>query len=322
MIQPRHIYNLHLDIVHGCQLRCVGCPNSTLLPKVKRIAIGDFAAILRNIDVEAVHTLRLFNFGEPLLHKDLPGILAEIPKQRWRAEVVEISTNAQHVDWSALERALALNVLNRLVVSCDGDGTPAEYERLRPPSKWSKLISFLERVREIRDRVSPELQLVTRTISTRRSERERWREVLEPRGWTPEFRGWMVLPESAKVMTGRDVQVPNGKCFFLAEPEDFSGHPWHGEVRLLYVDYDGTVVPCCMHPQAGNFGNLKQQKYSEILSGMARAAFIKHMESERKSMAVCGSCEMGPVGNEGPSFWSVLDLVDDAVPAIPVEATA
>ena len=155
MIQPRHIYNLHMDIVHGCQLRCVGCPNSTLLPKVKRISVADFSRILGNIDVEAVHTLRLFNFGEPLLHKDLPGILAEIPKQRWSTEVVEISTNAQHVDWDSLARALELKVLTRLVVSCDGDGTPGEYERLRPPSKWSKLIEFLERTRELRDRHSP-----------------------------------------------------------------------------------------------------------------------------------------------------------------------
>lgn len=308
MSQPRHIYNLHIDIVHGCQLRCVGCPNSTLLPKVKRMSVAEFSTILGNIDVELVHTLRLFNFGEPLLHKDLPGILALIPQQRWSTEVVEISTNAQHVDWHKLTEALKLNVLNRLVVSCDGDGTPGEYERLRPPSKWSRLIEFLERTRELRDRYSPDLKLITRTISTRKSERERWRQVLEPRGWTPEFRGWMVLPESQSVMTGRAVAVPEGKCFFVADAEEFTGHPWHGEVRLLYVDQDGTVVPCCMHPQAGNFGNLLKSRYSEILGGGARAGFIKHMEVARSEMPVCGSCEMGPVGNEGPSFWSVLDV--------------
>jgi radical SAM protein with 4Fe4S-binding SPASM domain len=308
MHQPRHIYNLHIDIVHGCQLRCVGCPNSTLLPKVKCMSVADFSTILSNIDVELVHTLRLFNFGEPLLHRDLPGILAQIPKQRWSTEVVEISTNAQHVDWLKFTEALKLNVLNRLVVSCDGDGTPGEYERLRPPSKWSKLIGFLERARELRDRHSPNLQLVTRTISTLKSERDRWKEVLEPRGWTPEFRGWMVLPESQSVMTGRAVAVPPGKCFFVADAEEFTGHPWHGEIRLLYVDQDGTVVPCCMHPQAGNFGNLLKSRYSEIQSGAARAGFIKHMEVARSEMPVCGSCEMGPVGNEGPSFRSVLDM--------------
>ena len=109
-------------------------------------------------------------------------------------------------------------------------------------------------------------------------------------------------------MTGREVAVPQGKCFFLAQPEEFKEHPWSGEIRLLYVDYDGTVVPCCMHPQAGTFGNLKTHRYSQILAGQARAAFIRQMEVDRASMSVCGSCEMGPIGNEGPSFWSVLDI--------------
>ena len=72
--------------------------------------------------------LRLFNFGEPLLHHDLAGILACIPKQRWKTRFVEISTNAQFVDWPSFEEALRQRVLTQIAVSCDGDGTPAEYE--------------------------------------------------------------------------------------------------------------------------------------------------------------------------------------------------
>jgi len=65
------IYNVHFDVVHGCQLRCVGCPNSTLKPKIKTIDPDFFGTCLRNIDVQQIHTFRLFNFGEPLLHKQL-----------------------------------------------------------------------------------------------------------------------------------------------------------------------------------------------------------------------------------------------------------
>jgi len=153
-IKPKHIYYFHIDIVHGCQLRCVGCPNSTLLPKISRISVEDFRACLGNVDVERVHTLRLFNFGEPLLHKHLAEIVAVIPQQSFKTSIVEISTNAQRVDWQDFENTLKQEVVNRLVVSCDGDGTPSEYERLRPPSKWSHLIEFLERARVLRDRWS------------------------------------------------------------------------------------------------------------------------------------------------------------------------
>lgn len=303
---PRSIYNFHFDIVHGCQLRCLGCPNTTLLPKIKRIAVEDFRRCLANVDVDRVHTLRLFNFGEPLLHKELPDLIAVIPQQRWRASIVEISTNAQQVEWDDFEEMLKLEVVNRIAVSCDGDGTPEEYERLRPPSKWSKLIEFLERTRELRDRWSPATELTTRTIVQEREDKNRWRKVLQPRGWTPEFRTWMHLPETSNNMVGRDTVVPEGRCFFMSEPEDFKRHPWGGEIRFLYVDWDGTVVPCCAHPRAGYLGNLKEQRYSEILAGQERRDFLAEMERNRRGMSVCGQCEMGPPGQEGPSFQAKI----------------
>ncbi|MGH8041695.1 MAG: SPASM domain-containing protein [Rudaea sp.] len=306
LVQPKDIYCAHIDIVHGCQLRCVGCPNSTLQPKIKRVAVTDFRTMLGNIDVERIHLLRLFNFGEPLLHKQFSAIVAEIPKQRWKAEIVEISTNAQQVYWDDFEQAIKQDVIHRLVVSCDGDGSPAEYERLRPPSKWEKLIEFLDRVRGIRDRWSPQLQLITKSVVRSKQDMTQWRSVLEPRGWTPEFRSWMALPEAEQNMTEREIHAPSGPCVFLAEPEEYTAHPWRGEIRLLYVDADGTVVPCCIHPRAGEFGNLLRQKYSEILRGELRARFKRQMTENRAAMHICGQCELGPVGNEGQSFHNAM----------------
>lgn len=305
------IYAVQFDIVHGCQLRCVGCPNSTLLPRIGRIAVSDFDRALRNIDVERIHTFRLFNFGEPLLHKELARIVECIPRQSWKASIVELSTNAQQVDWEDFEQMIRLEVVNRLVVSCDGDGTPEDYERLRPPSRWSRLIEFLDRARELRDRWAPAMQLATRTICEPEpaASRQRWRDLLQPRGWVPEFRRWMALPESAVNMTRRELQVPPGVCGFLADPSEFAGHhPWHGQINLLYVDCDGTVVPCCMHPQAGVLGNLFTQTYNEILQSRQRAEFIAQMRRERASMPVCGRCDLGPIGQEGPSFRASIDL--------------
>jgi radical SAM protein with 4Fe4S-binding SPASM domain len=304
--QPKHIFTAHIDIVHGCQLQCVGCPNSVLLPKVKRISVEDFSTILGNIDVERIHTLRLYNFGEPLLHKNLAEIVAQIPKQTWKPSVVEISTNAQRVDWQDFEAMLKLEVVNKLVVSCDGDGSPSEYERLRPPSKWEKFIEFLERARELRDRWSPSTQLWTRSVIRTQQDAQRWEDILRPRGWTPEFRRWMALPEAKENLTGREMVAPKGSCVFLAQPEEFYAHPWFGEINLLYVDADGTVVPCCMHPQAGVLGNLRTHKFSEILFGAGRRQMKEMMDTDRASMPVCGECDVGPVGKEGASYWSQL----------------
>jgi len=42
---------VHFDIVDGCNLKCVGCPNSTMTKKVRRIDEQTFEACLQNIDV-------------------------------------------------------------------------------------------------------------------------------------------------------------------------------------------------------------------------------------------------------------------------------
>jgi len=275
----RSIAHCHFDIVQGCQLRCVGCPNSTLQPPVKRISVADFDLCLGNIDVKAIGLLRLFNYGEPLLHRELPALLEVIPRQRWKAVEVEISTNAQFVDWPSFTAALATRILTRLVVSCDGDGTPEDYERLRPPSRWPRLVEFLEKAGDLRRRLHPDLDLVTRTICTDPAEQARWRALVEPLGWTPQFRSWLALPGSQEHMTGQPAAVPQGLCIFQTHHD------------VLYVSQDGTVVPCCAHPQAATLGNLKEQRFNAIMIGERRRAFIAAMAADRPAMAICGSCE-------------------------------
>ncbi len=277
---PRVLLITHFEIVSGCQLRCVGCPNSILQPKVQRISVSDFAACLANIDVKAIRLLRLFLYGEALLHRELPELLRQIPKQTWRAQQVEISTNAQFAHWPTFEEALATGIPTRLVVSCDGDGTPESYEALRPPSRWSTLIQFLDRTREIRDRVNPKLELMTRTICDDPVEQQRWRDVLEPRGWKPEFRGWLSLPDSE-----REIANPNkpgeGLCIF----QQRSG--------LLYVDSDGTMVPCCAYPRAAELGNLKTHRLSEILASDTLHDFRTALAARDSSVPVCAKCPWG-----------------------------
>lgn len=309
-LQTDIIHLFHFDIVKGCQLRCIGCPNSTLLPKVERISVDDFDKCLSNVDVKTVNLLRLFNYGEPLLHHDLPGILKQIVVQRWATKVVELSTNAQFVNWDQFEEAIRMRVINRLVVSADGDSTPESYEALRPPSKWSKLMEFLQRATALRNKYAPRMELITRTIVDKASAFEGWNAILKPLEWEAEFRSWKLLPQSAKNMTDHELENPEGVCYFQSDPYSIS-IPWLERKNLyrkgyfqLYVDWSGTVVPCCAHPGAGKLGNLKDTTYHAILNGAERRAFVEQMESARRSMPVCGECEFGSVTAPGPSFFS------------------
>jgi len=274
------------------------------MDKVRRMAVEDFRKCIDNLDVEFIQYFRLFNFGEPLLHDNLTGILSVLREQSWRAEVLELSTNAQFCNWDDFATALQVGVLTRLVVSCDGDGTPGEYETLRPPSKWEKLVEFLERARQLRDRYAPGLNLVTRTIVEDVQSMKRWENLLVPLGWEPEFRDWKVLPDSKENKTGREIRVPMDVCTFLAPSTRFTER-YHGEVNQLYVDASGTVVPCCAHPKAANLGNLMEQRATELLASPERQAFIQQLEANRRVVPICNKCEFGPPENPGESFKQI-----------------
>ena len=241
------IKQLHFDIVDGCQLQCVGCPNSTLLKKPRFITPELFRTAVHNIDVQKVRSFRLFNYGEPLLHPRLAEI-GKILREPlpFTIDNVEISTNGQSKNWDRLEAFLDLGMLNTLVISCDGDGTPESYEAVRPPAKWSSLMAFLEHITALRERRHRGLRIMTRSV----------------------------------IRTQR-----------------------------LFVDADANVIPCCIHPGAGNFGSLATGRFSDILAGSRRAGFVAALRTQRATMPVCGECEFGPSENRGPSAGVGLDFV-------------
>lgn len=268
----------HFDVVQGCQLRCIGCPNSTLLPKIDHISPEGLEQCLRNIDVGHVETLRLFNYGEPFLHPNLGQILAVVKQRQFRIDRCEVSTNAMICDEETIRAVLNSGVVTHLVVSCDGDGTPAEYERVRPPAKWSKLIQFLEVAAAWKSRLQSPVQLMTRTVCETPEGQARWRDVLEPRGWSPQFRGWKILPQAAQNPTARSPRVTNSVC-------------WPMSGVNLFADCHGDVIPCCATPNLPPMGNLYRQKFSEIHGGESRRQFLHMLSTSRVSDAICGQCE-------------------------------
>lgn len=279
MNKKKIIHGFGFDIVHGCQLRCVGCPNSTLKPKIKFVSLEDFEICLGHVDVDMIRIFRLFNFGEALLHPDVPGLLRLIPKFNFNVGVVEVSTNAQHHNFPMLEEMFKTGVLDSLVVSCDGNGLPEEYERLRPPAKWEKLIEFLKKASEYKKKNGLDINLITRTICESEEGRRRWLDLLEPMGWKPRFRNWMNYPEAKEHRSSTILKVKNKACIYL-------------ELPTLYVDYDGTVIPCCFHPKARVLGNLKAKRYSEIENGAKRKEFIQELKRDRINNPICGQCEV------------------------------
>jgi radical SAM protein with 4Fe4S-binding SPASM domain len=286
---------LHFEIVSGCQLSCVGCPSPIVNSKIEWIDPLDFHQCFSNLDVKAINILRLFNYGEPLLHPQLTQIGEVLLKNKHiNFNRIEISTNAQHCNWDDFEGLIRLGVITDIAVSCDGDGTPESYTSLRPPAKWNKLLEFFEKCSTLVKNAASSVNLITRTIITSHSDIQRWNAVLAPYGFKPEFRGWKQLPQSRKNMTNRQTCPGRGICQFVERADSF------------FINAHGEVVPCCAHPKAGFFGNIKGSKLSQIANGPQRQQFIRRLLTDRETMEICGRCEFGPRDNPGPSAGQIL----------------
>ena len=270
------------DIVTGCQLKCIGCPLSNMDGKIKYITVENFKKITKNIDVKEVKRLRLFSFGEPILHPKLPEIVHLAKHVKWATGDIEMSTNGQYYNEERIKAVFKQKVINGFFVSADGDGTPEEYERMRPPAKWDKLMWFLKRVKRLRDRYCPKMFLGVRSICSDSKAKRRWAKLLKPMGWTVEFRGMANAP-GAKYSEGKEYQIPEGVCK-IADPKS------HGMPRL-YVGYNGDVVPCCRHPFAYLLGNLVEMKYTDILKSKKYLTFWDEITNHRLDMDICGKCD-------------------------------
>lgn len=265
------IDRLGIDVVSGCQLHCLACPGGALRRPIQIMPLPVLTRCLARIDLP-VRLLRLFNFGEPLLHPQLADVIRMV--YEWgRAEEIEVSTNAQCEIPDDLRAAIGSGMLTRFVVSCDGDGTPEEYARLRPPASWEKLLRTLRTVADIREATGLPLDFVARICQRRGDDKGRWRKLLKPYGCTPQFRAYQRFPQAAENLSGRGARH-RGPCWYVRKP-------------VLYVDAGGTAVPCCVHPRAFVLGSLLKLSATALLQ---RKRHYVHYMRTRGRKGVCCDC--------------------------------
>lgn len=100
MLRP---FKLNIDIVDGCNIKCVTCPrgNGTIPTTSARMKLERFDGLLsklvREVDLSVVE---LFNWTEPFLHPRLDGFVSLLKK--WKIAPV-ISTNLSFRKQALLE---------------------------------------------------------------------------------------------------------------------------------------------------------------------------------------------------------------------------
>jgi radical SAM protein with 4Fe4S-binding SPASM domain len=278
-----------------CNLACPTCPTGTgKIKPLPAMSLGSFDRVLGEL-APRLRNLALWNYGEPLLNKELPGMIAHA--KRAGVGVVKVSSNVHFLDGER-GQALLRSGLDVLILSVDG-ASQATYETFRKDGDFAHVarsVAWLCAEKRRLGLTRPRIEL--QFIAMRHNEHE-----------LPEMRRlaheWGVDALRVKTVGADDdatrnlVPVSSLLSRYAADGETpsvrhaFCTMAWDHAV----VNVDGSVTPCCyLRPDMGPdfvMGNVFDRPFAAIWRGEKYQAFRAQMLAGRGTMPVCNKCRGG-----------------------------
>jgi radical SAM protein with 4Fe4S-binding SPASM domain len=146
MINNLHepITYVYLETTNFCNLECSFCNRNEVVKHAKHMSIDKWKFVLEKLKDHPIAEAKLMGLGEPFLHPKFSEI-CKIFKEYFPKAFVIVATNCQYKITDNFTNAL--KYIDLLYLSIDGYKN--SYEKFRPPSKWDKLIKFLEELKKV-----------------------------------------------------------------------------------------------------------------------------------------------------------------------------
>lgn len=257
--QGYRLISANFEVTNACNLACTICPvNQGMKRPKKRLDLAAFERFLdRNPGLEFV---LLFQWGEPLLVKQLPDMIALATGRGVRTM---ITTNGTLLDESWCERLLDAG-LTRLTMSVDGD---EETHRKIRGIELAPLRENLRRLRRLRDARQSALGIDVSMVVNGLTEAK----------WAELNRAWGDIADRIQA-------IPQ----FMTKPRRHAcREPNRGSLVVLS---DGSVTVCCADPEGDAIvGHVDDAPLAEILNNDKMRAF-RRAHFERRFPALCRDC--------------------------------
>lgn len=159
-------YILNIDPASVCQLRCPGCPtgienesrrvrNPVVVRERVMMSTGFFEALLEEIG-DYLFVIMLYNWGEPLLHRELPAFIRKAKEYQIG---IDFHTNLSlRMDDARLENILSAGV-DVIGVSLDGFSQET-YQTYRRGGNFELAKTNITRLAEVRKRLGLKTEIV------------------------------------------------------------------------------------------------------------------------------------------------------------------
>lgn len=302
-----------IDVSDACNLACAVCSREVDWDR-RRVSLLKLERFVHVYDQVRPVYLSLSGYGETLLNRELPDMVAHATRAGSQVTVV---TNGTLLDHSRVDRLLDAG-LAKLKVSIDA-GTPEVYARVREGAELEPVLRNVERVltrrdarrlpgpavevqctvfRDNVDEVLPLLELCHDRLGV-----EPYFHLMFTYGDQPGFvartvpfgdahaiavftegearaRRYGLVRTAAALRTAitqLTTTLASAPCFV----------PWYSAI----VSTDGDVYPRCYHTIRGRkMGNVFETPFADIWNGPAMRAFRRQLREARCADGVCATC--------------------------------
>jgi radical SAM protein with 4Fe4S-binding SPASM domain len=278
-----------------CNLACPTCPTGTGKIKPRpSMTLDAFERVLSPL-TPRMRNLALWNYGEPLLNRDLPAMIARAKAAG--VAVVKVSSNVHFLDGER-GRSLLGSGLDVLILSVDG-ASPSTYATFRKEGDFERVahsVAWLCAEKKRLGLTKPRIEL--QFIVMRHNEHE-----------LPEIRRlarvWGVDALRIKTVGAEDEEtkglVPASRLLSRYKEDGVTPNTRHSFCTMAWdhtvVNVDGSVTPCCyLRPDMGDafvMGNVFENDFASIWRGQKYRDFRAAMLDGRESMPVCDRCRGG-----------------------------
>lgn len=285
-------FDYQVDISGMCNLRCISCPRGNMpqQPEAGFMSAETYSRILDKIlrDDPFTGVVTLYNWGEPLLNRDLPEI---VRLSNEHGVLTAISSNLNvHRDFTDVIKAKPMWF--RISVS----GFEKSYEITHTGGKWELLLKNMHLLKDLREKYHPEMVVEMFYHIYRHNNGEDFRkmkQLCESLGFTFRYRHAALAPldNISAVMDGREISdeakrtmelqiLPVREAMAIAKQQKDQLCCYE---RCLWITWDGKVSQCMEWYAGGRTlvpGNFLNTKLEDIIKARQESDFCKRCKEE------------------------------------------
>ncbi len=258
----------------------------------------DFRKIIDQIG-RYITNLELYNWGEPLLNKDL---IPMINYAKGRNIPVCISTNLNILTRKMAEDIVATNI-DKIFISCDGASSET-YSKYRVGGDFDRVISNIYLLQEAKEKLKnsyTRLVLLFHVFRFNEHEIEQVKNLTEKLGIELRINKMRTdmgkeIFETDRDSIERDKEwIPDNeryRAFDLTQKKKVKQMKCRNLWHTAVINWDGSVLPCCaVYGEKYSFGNVFDEPFQTIWNNETyRIARKEIREKIENSHTICHIC--------------------------------